>query len=151
MYNQSVELYKSKTGELGERLVAKHFRNLGIYVEESLDLFDRTKDMTVDGLICEVKTQQLWHKEQAFTIKPNQLNKCQEVDILIFVETPSKYNGNKVMVYEFTKDKRHTKTMETSDGRVMHLFPKSNAKLLTTISDSGIVNQFNEYTVSKFR
>jgi hypothetical protein len=151
MYNQSAELYKSKTGELGERLVAKYFRDLGIYVEESLDLFDRTKDMTVDGLICEIKTQQLWHKEQAFTIKPNQLKKCQEVDILIFVETPSKYNGNKVYVYEFTKDKRQTRMMETADGRVMHLFPKANAKLLTSSSNNNIIKQFSEYSVSKFR
>jgi hypothetical protein len=150
MYKQSVELYKSKTGELGEKLVAKYFRDQGVYVEESLDLFDRMKDMTVDDLICEVKTQQLWHKEQAFTIKSNQLKKCKEVDVLIFVETPSKYNNNKVSIYEFPKNKRQTRMMETADGRVMHLFPKSNANLLTTISDNIIIEQFSEYSASKF-
>ena len=141
---------RSKTGELGERLVARYYRLLSHTIEESLDLFDRKKDMTVDGLTCEVKTQQLWHKEQAFTVKSNQVKKCTDIDILIFVETPSKYNGNKVNIYEFTKDRRATRVMRTRDNRTMHLFYKKHANLLTTITDDGIVQQFNRYSLSSW-
>ena len=144
---------KVKTGDLGERLVARYFRNLGLHVEESIDLFDQKKDMVI-GLgkhTCEVKTQQLWHKENAFTVKPGQIAKCRDVDILIFVETPSKYNGNVVNLYDFPKDKRETRSLRTRDGRTMHLFKKENARLLDTISDSLIVDQFNRYTLYTWR
>ena len=143
---------KTKTGDLGERLVARYFRGRGQTVEESIDLFDRKKDMVVDDtLTCEVKTQQLWHKENAFTVKPNQIQKCRDVDILIFVETPSKYNGNKVRLYEFPKDMRKTRVLRTMDGRTMHLFGRENATLLEMIDDPVVIEQFNRYTASTWR
>ena len=143
---------KTKTGDLGERLVARYFRNKGLHVEESIDLFDRKKDMLVDEIhSCEVKAQQLWHKENAFTVKANQVQKCRDVDILIFVETPSKYNGNKVRLYEFPKGMRKTRVLRTMDGRTMHLFGRENANLLETITDPVVVEQFNRYTLSTWR
>lgn len=146
------EQMKIKTGDLGERLVARYFRNRGLRVEESIDLFDRKKDMVVDEKhTCEVKTQQLWHKENAFTVKPGQIQKCRDVDLLIFVETPSKYNGNKVCLYEFPKDKRQTRVLRTADGRKMRLFGRENANLLETITDPLVVEQFNRYTLSTWR
>jgi hypothetical protein len=143
------EQRKSKTGDLGERLVARYFRQQGFQVEESLDLFDRKKDMIIDqNQSCEVKTQQLWHLQKAFTIRESQLKKCSNVDKLIFVETPSKYNQNRVFLYEFPKDKRQTRLMKTKDDRLMYLFPISNAILLETIDDPLICEQFNNYTLS---
>jgi hypothetical protein len=143
---------KQKTGDLGEKLVARYYRDMGRSVYETMDLFDDKKDMLIDGLLsCEVKTQQPWHKEQAFTVKANQIKKCMSVDILIFVETPSKYNGNVVKLYEFPKNKRSTRECSTYDGRTMHLFDKKYATLLTTINDQIIVEQFNRYTLSTWR
>lgn len=143
---------KVKTGDLGERLVSRYFRSKGLQVEESLDLFDRKRDMLVgDGQTCEVKTQQAWHKENAFTVKPNQVSKCQSVDILVFVETPSIYNGNRVMMYEFPKDKRQTRVLRTRDGRFMHLFEKEHAVLLAEVTDPMVVDQFRKYSLSKWR
>ena len=143
---------KVKTGDLGERLVAKYFRSRGLHVEESIDLFDQKKDMVIDEKhTCEVKTQQLWHKEDAFTIKPGQVEKCMSVDILVFVETPSKYNGNKVNLYFFPKGKRRTRSLRTRDGRTMHLFQREDAELLQTIDDPIVVDQFNRYTLSTWR
>lgn len=142
---------RTKTGELGEKLVARYYRSLGFTVEESLDLFDTNKDFMVDNKTCEVKAQQAWHKENSFSVKPNQLKKCNDVDILIFVETPSKYNQNTVRLYEMPKDKRKTKTLRTSDGRTMHLFSKNNAILLKTITDENIVKQFERYSLSKWK
>lgn len=142
---------RMKTGDLGEKLVARYYRSNGILVEESLNLNDSKKDMLVDNKTCEVKTQQAWHKENSFSIRVNQLKKCTDVDILIFVETPSKYNQNTVRLYEMPKDKRKVKTLTTSDGRTMHLFSKNNAILLETITDENIVKQFERYSLSKWK
>ena len=142
---------KTKTGELGEKLVARYYRSLGLPVEESLDLFDSKKDMLVDNKTCEVKAQQAWHKENSFSVRSNQLRKCTDIDILIFVETPSKYNQNTVRLYEMPKEKRKVKTLTTSDGRTMHLFSKNNAILLETITDENIVKQFERYSLSKWK
>jgi len=142
---------KTKTGDLGEKLVAKYYRSLGHKVEESLDLFDRKKDMMIDEETCEVKTQQPWHMENSFTVQGNQIKKCTTVDRLIFVETPSKYNGFEVKIYEFPKDKRMTKVRSTSDNRKMYLFSKDNGILLTTIKEPVIIDQFKKYMVSEWR
>lgn len=142
---------RMKTGDLGEKLVARYYRSNEILVEESLNLNDSKKDMLVDNKTCEVKTQQAWHKENSFSIRVNQLKKCTDVDILIFVETPSKYNQNTVRLYEMPKEKRKVKTLTTSDGRTMHLFSKNNAILLETITDENIVKQFERYSLSKWK
>lgn len=147
----NLEEKKTKTGDLGERLVARYFRNLGFTVEESLDLFDRTKDLLVEGETCEVKTQQLWHTQKAFTVKYNQLNKCTDVDHLIFVETPSKYNNMTVRLYEFSKSNRKFTKKITKDGRIMYLIKISYGDLLTSITDDVIVNQFVRYSASDWR
>ena len=52
---------------------------------------------------------------KSWALKPNQIEKCHDVDLLIFVETPSKYNGNSVKIYEIPKDKRQTKVMKTKE------------------------------------
>lgn len=142
---------KTKTGELGERLVARYYRDQGHKVEESLNLFDREKDMTIDEETCEVKTQIPWIRENAFTVKENQIRKCLSVERLIFVETPSKFNGYKVEIYEFPKDTRKYRTKITKDNRKMILFEKKNGVLLTTIEDDGIVEQFNRYSLTDWK
>lgn len=142
---------KTKTGELGERLVARYYRANGHNVEESLNLFDHTKDMTIDEETCEVKTQIPWIKEDSFTIKENQVKKCLSVDRLIFVETPSKFNNYQVEIYEFPKEKREPKVKVTRDNRKMILFEKKKGVLLTTITDDDIVNQFKRYSLSEWK
>jgi ABC-type transport system involved in Fe-S cluster assembly fused permease/ATPase subunit len=147
----SAQELKLKTGDLGEKLVAKYFREIGQTVEESLDLFDRKKDMTINEETCEVKTQQRWHMENSFTIAKFQLNKCRSVDRLIFVETPSKYNQDTVTLYEYPKEKRNFRLKNTSDGRSMYLLNVSDGKLLTTYTERYIIDQFNRYSTSNWR
>lgn len=144
------EQKKMKTGDLGEKLVAKYYRTLGNIVEESLDLFDYEKDMMVDINRCEVKTQQRWHLQNAFTINPNQLKKCQEVDLLIIVETPSKYNNMTVVLYDFPKDQRKFYKKRTNDGRMMYCIKTTLGKVLTTYTNPGIINQFTRYSNSSW-
>ena len=142
---------RTKTGDLGERLVAKYYRDLGHKVDESLNLFDRFKDMSIDDESCEVKTQIPWIKENAFTIQESQVKKCLSVDRLIFVETPSKFNDYKVEIYEFPKESRDPKVKITKDNRKMILFEKKKGVLLTTITDDEIVNQFKRYSLSEWK
>lgn len=142
------EQKKMKTGDLGEKLVAKYYRNIGSSVEESLDLFDYEKDMMINNQPCEVKTQQRWHREGAFTIKPNQVKKCEDVDLLVIVETPSKYNNMSVVLYEFPKDKRKFYRKQTSDGRLMYCIKTALGKVLTTYTNPVIISQFTRYSNS---
>jgi aspartyl/asparaginyl-tRNA synthetase len=146
----TIDDMKVKTGTLGEKLVAKYFRDIGHKVDESLDLYDRIKDMTIDDELCEVKTQQRWHSENAFSIGHNQLNKCKSVDRLIIVETPSKYKS-KVTLYEYPKDRRRFYKKETSDGRYMYLIKVSEGIELTSFTDPVIIKQFNNYSASSYK
>ena len=144
------EQKKMKTGDLGEKLVAKYYRNIDSSVEESLDLFDYEKDMMVNNQSCEVKTQQRWHIQGDFTINPNQVKKCEEVDLLVIVETPSKYNNMSVVLYEFPKDKRKFYRKKTNDGRWMYCIKTTLGKVLTTYTNPVIINQFNRYSNSSW-
>lgn len=137
------------TGALGERLVAKYYRDQGHVVEESLNMYDSEQDMHIDGANCEVKTQQPWHNEKSFTIRETQLKKCLEADKLVFVETPSTYNNYTVQLWEFPKESRTYRTKTTRQNRTMHLFEKKNGVLLQTIDEKGIIDQFKKFTLSQ--
>jgi hypothetical protein len=73
---------KQKLGEVGERI----FACLMPGCDFSADKYDRVKDLELNGKTFEVKTQVRYNNENCFTIKKTQLNKCENVDFLIFVE-----------------------------------------------------------------
>lgn len=75
-------------GRIGEKIVVNYLNSLGHKVQESIDHFDRTKDMTVDGKHIEVKTEQPFVMKNAFTFRETQLRKCRTVDELYFVSIP---------------------------------------------------------------
>ena len=144
------ELKMNQLGMAGEKLVSNFFRSLGHTVEESLSTYDRVKDMTVDGKTCEVKTQQPFHVEDAFTMKENQLKKCKDVDKLIFVEAPEP-KANVVYIWEAPKEHRKFRTRVTRDGRNMYLLDKGNMILLTSINDKVLVNEMKGFSNSKWK
>ena len=147
----SYEERKKKTGELGEKLVSRYYRFLGLSVEKSSDKFDIKKDMLVDNKTCEVKAQQAWHVQNSFAVETDQLKKCNDVDILIFVETPTRFNNNTVRLYKMPKDKREVRTLITKDNRKMKLFSRNNAILLQIITNKDIVDEFKLYSSSKWK
>jgi hypothetical protein len=51
-----VDYKKVLLGMLGEKIVAKYFRDNGHIVDESLNIFDSEKDMIIDGNNVEIKT-----------------------------------------------------------------------------------------------
>ena len=91
-------------GNIGEKLIRYLAQEEGCEVREYPSLYDSEKDLTINGKTCEVKTQVPFFVEDAFTVKKNQIRKCKNVDILLFVESPNK--GNVIRVYSVPKEKR---------------------------------------------
>jgi len=146
----SDKLKMNQMGMAGEKIVSNFFRSTGHSVEESLSTYDRVKDMIVDGETCEVKTQQPFHIENAFTMKENQLTKCKNVDKLIFVEVPSN-NSDVIKLWEAPKDNRKFRTRMTRDGRNMYLLGKENMVLIAAVSDGVLVNELKSFSNSKWK
>lgn len=148
--NKPVELIlsnKEKLGKLGEDLVA----NL-LGAELSEDKYDMFKDMTADGKLIEVKTQSR-HPNGCFTVNMkhrNNLQKCVEVDRLIFVEYDA---TSDIKVFECT-DREYgiTNTRPTPfepNGRRMACWPISRMTLLATIDDSNLAATMRGLSASK--
>lgn len=126
-------------GALGEKIVRYCAQQNGLMVEESLSLYDSNKDLKIDGKTCEVKTQSRFFVEDAFTVKYNQVEKCSNVDLLYFVETPHK--GNVINVFECPKENRKWRTRKTKDGRKMYLLDRSNMNLIYSFENAQIANE----------
>lgn len=146
----SDKLKMNQLGMAGEKLVSSYFRSLGHTVEESLSTYDSVKDMIVDGETCEVKTQQPFHIENAFTMKENQLTKCRNVAKLVFVEAPS-HSSNSIKIWDAPKGDRKFSTKITKDGRKMFMLDKGRMNLLHTIEDDVIVNEMKSFSNSSWR
>jgi hypothetical protein len=92
MINVKESDYRRKIlGDIGEKIVNNYMSAIGRTVEMSTDPFDSTKDMKVNGVSLEVKTQVPYCLERSFTIRKNQLNKCLNVDYFVIVQAPCEY------------------------------------------------------------
>lgn len=129
-------------GNLGEKIVRYLAQEEGCVVKENPSLYDNTKDLTINGRSCEVKTQTRFVVENAFTVKENQVAKCTNVDLLYFVETPIK--GNIINIYECPKEKRNFRTRQTKDGRVMYLLDRSDMNVIYSLNDQWIANEMRQ-------
>ena len=133
-------------GHAGEKLVCSYFRDKGCEVTESIYTFDNKKDMTVNGLSTEVKTQQLFHVEDAFSVEDNQLYKCENADLLIFVEAPNakiSSENNVIRIYGCdNKKKRKFYERITRNGKKMKLIKRGDLTLLKEITDKRLIEEF---------
>lgn len=160
--SRTVPVYKRKSrksdmnmnmlGKSGETLVSNFLQREGWLVETSVDQYDNKQDMKASRddveVTVEVKTQQPWHYQNAFTVKYNQLQKCLDVDALIFVETPSKQNGYTVRMWNASK--RDYFTSKTRDGRTMYCFDIADMDLMETYDDFKTVNNFKRFSNSEW-
>lgn len=89
IYNHTPEEKKTRLGKMGEICVGNWASTQGKVVIHAIDPYDSQKDLVIDGATVEVKTQIPFINERAFSIRPNQLKKCREVDELYFVALPS--------------------------------------------------------------
>ena len=78
-------------GDIGEKIVGNYMSKIVRTVEMSTDPFDSEKDMKVNCISLEVKTQVPYCLEKSFTIKRNQLNKCLNVEYFVIVQAPCEY------------------------------------------------------------
>jgi hypothetical protein len=101
----------SRLGEIGEKIIRNMFSSQGLKVEDSLDVYDNKKDMTVyeeeydevsftlivNKKTIEVKVNTPYVDKKAVTIRENQLKKCRGVDELYFITIP-----HKTMEYKYS-------------------------------------------------
>jgi hypothetical protein len=142
------KLKMTMLGQLGEKIVRSIAVNAGYKVNDTVDMYDSEKDFKIGDNTCEVKTQKLWISENSFSIKGNQLKKCNAVDLLFFVETP--HNNNEINIYLSTKKNREWNSRTTKDGRLMYLINKNKLDHISTITDSRLVEQAIEFSNSTY-
>lgn len=151
MYN------RFEMGEFGEKLVADYFRSLRSEVLMSYDSYDDSKDMTIDGVPAEIKTQTLYRsfgefKQPAFTVDiavddtkiyKNQLNKCVNVERLFFVRRSS-LEDLRVSIYEAPKLglRKFSISQNYKDKRYVAGFLLKDMNLVKSFVDAEIVNKF---------
>jgi hypothetical protein len=140
-------------GRIGEKIIINMLSREGKIVEESIDPYDREKDMICDGKTIEVKTQVPFVTERAFTFKPNQLKKCRNVDVLYFISVPANRLNFKWDGYIFQADPEsfRTRKRSTRDGRVMILvdIEQDALKPIQKLSDEE-VETLRKYTVTGY-
>lgn len=81
-------------GKTGEKIIVNELLRQGKKVEYSIDEYDSQKDLLVDGVPAEVKTEQPYLKKNSLTFAENQLRKCRSVEQLFFVTVPPLINKN---------------------------------------------------------
>ena len=150
--SRKTEMNMNMLGKAGETLVSNFLQNEGWLVKTSVNQYDSKQDMIATRgdvtVTVEVKTQQPWHYQNAFTIKPNQLQKCLDVDALIFVETPSRESGYTVRMWNAVK--RNYFTAKTQMGRSMACFDIDDMELMETYDDFDTVNSIRRHTNSEW-
>lgn len=141
-------------GKTGEKIVSNYYSRSGNVVEQSINNFDSTKDMLVDGKKIEVKTQVPFVMKSSFTFRKNQLRKCLNADTVIFVSVPNgkmkHYSDGKVYAIESKKLKYDFYT--TKDGREMVLIAIGQPdmkKLFDMTSEE--CQELQKYTTSSWK
>jgi hypothetical protein len=140
-------------GIMGERIVAQHLRKLGHDVEESLNVFDSEKDMLVDGLPVEVKTQVPIMVEDSFGIAPSQKAKIYTCHRVYFISVPLKGHDELAgCVYEMDPRDESLKAhrWSTHAGREMIFFTRRQKamKHIFTIDNEDILEQLRKLSTS---
>lgn len=159
-------------GHVGEKIVYDYLKTkftpeMGFHIEwEELNKYDSKKDMrivftktgkakTFEVKTFEVKTQVPFITKNAFTVRPNQVEKCKNVDFLFIVSVgdPS-WDGeykhfNKVYFCDKPSELVYSGTTVTKAGDTMTLIPinQKGLKSVKTLNEQEI-EQLQKYSVS---
>lgn len=140
-------------GSMGEKYVCNWLSKEGCIVEQSLNHFDREKDLTADGKKIEVKTNVPFIKALAFGVKTSQLKKLKNVDRLFFINVPApsyscQYSG---WLMEVDPKTFKYEIYETKDGREMVRIPmKQSAVTPIHKIDDDILSEMMKYSRSEY-
>jgi hypothetical protein len=152
MVNKEAELKKTLLGVLGERIVAKYLRDCGRLVNESLYMFDSSKDMEVDGHCVEVKTQTPLLIHDAFTVGINQMNKIQNSHKVYWVSVPPAKITDPLGggVFEMDPKVASSFSYRLRTGREVICFKRNQdgMKIIYQIKDKKLLNHLQELSTS---
>ena len=138
---------KTSLGLAGEKIVRNYLTSQGHQVLDSVDPYDSTKDLKVDGKTLEVKTQVPFVFKRSFTVKPNQLKKCLNVDSLIFVQAPCD-KWEQCAIYQIKKGFSYS-NYTTKDGTEMILIPMKDKTVVKLVEFKKQSEQYR--TLKKYR
>jgi len=129
-------------GQIGEMIFAELYD-----AKLSDNEFDEKKDMMVNGLSVEIKTQNR-HPRGFFTAhlnKATNLEKCISVDKLIFIEYD---HSDKIKIYECV-DREYEILPKAKDGSIKVGWPIYKMNLLETIIQPDISEKLRSLSKSK--
>jgi chorismate mutase len=146
------QLKKLLLGALGEKIVAKFLRDSGHTVNESLYMFDSTKDLEVDGELIEVKTQVPFMIYDSFAVDINQMNKIKNSNKVYWVSVPLTKVDDVLAGYVFEMDPTVASSFShrLNNGKEIACFKRNQPgmKIVYQIKDKKILNHLRELSTS---
>jgi len=150
--NKEDELKKTLLGILGEKIVAKYLRDCGHSVNESLYMFDSTKDLDVDGEMVEVKTQVPFLIYDSFAVSINQMNKIQNSHRVYWVSVPPSKVNDVMSGFVFEMDPKVATSFmhRLKTGREVMCFKRNQEgmKIVYQIKDQKLLKHLQELSTS---
>jgi len=140
---------RPELGWYGEQIVKHVLESKGHVVETAKDLYDSEKDLKVNGKSAEVKTIQLYRKQNLCSIRQHQIEKCTNVDYLFFVLTPDDYGRNFIEVVGYPKCCRYWIEYKTSHRHMFGL-KLSNSYSVEKIYDDKLVDKMRRLTYTQY-
>jgi hypothetical protein len=157
-------------GKQGELLVGNFFKDLGCVVKLSESSYDMKKDLIINGVFVEVKTQTIYRKfplgngvfVPAFTVDietaygkiyHNQLKKCMSVERLIFVaRSTSADKEPAVIIYEAApvEYRKYYEHRNEKDGRLVAGFLISDMTEIARITVNSKVGNHSGRDIVEF-
>jgi hypothetical protein len=152
MKGVETKLKNALLGMLGEKIVAKHLRDCGHSVNESLYMFDSDMDMTVDGKPVEIKTQVPFLMYDSFTVGINQMNKIQNSHKVYWVSVPPG-NASDILsgaVFEMDPKVATSFLHRLNNGREIMCFRRNQEgmKIVYQIKDQKLISHLKELSTS---
>jgi hypothetical protein len=148
----AVDYKRVLLGMLGEKIVAKHFRDSGHQVEESLNVFDSDKDMIIDGNNVEVKTNAPLIYYDSFSFAKGQYNKIMNSHRVYWVSVPLQTQDDRFAGCIFEMDpkvaKLHTIKFNSGTTTIGLRRQQEGMKIIHKIEDPNLLKQLKELSSS---
>jgi hypothetical protein len=148
----AIDYKKVLLGMLGEKIVAKHFRDTGHQVDESLNVFDSDKDMIINGYNIEVKTNAPLIYYDSFSFPKSQYNKIMNAHRVYWVSVPLQTKDDQFSGCIFEMDpkvaKLHTITFNSGQTTIGLRRQQDGMKVIHKIEDQTLLNHLKELSSS---
>jgi hypothetical protein len=147
-----VDYKKVLLGMLGEKIVAKYFRDAGCVVDESLNIFDSEKDMIIDGNNVEVKTNAPLIYYDSFSIPNGQYNKIMNSHRVYWISVPLQTKEDQFAGCIFEMDPKvaqlHNITFHTGNTITAIKRQQEGMKIIHKIEDKALLNHLKSLSTS---